>query len=83
MIKLLPPGTQWSATRGGYRALEMSAVAACLNGGIRTGLEDSIYLEEGVLAESNKQLVERAVDLVKAMGKRIADSTETKVMLGL
>ena len=83
MIKLLPPGTQWSATRGGYRALEMSAVAACLNGGIRTGLEDSIYLEEGVLAESNKQLVERAVDLVKAMGKRIADSTETKAMLGL
>lgn len=82
-VRKLPVGSQWSVTRGGFRALEIAGVAVCLNGGIRTGLEDSIYLKEGVFAKSNKELVMRVKNMVESVGKHAATPEETKQMLGL
>ena len=60
------------------------AVAAIIDGGhVRVGLEDNIYLEKGVLAKSNGELVAKVVRLAKEFGREIATPSEARAILGL
>ena len=54
-----------------------------MGGHIRVGLEDNIYLRKGVLAESNAQLVERAIRMAEDMGRPVASPAEARRILGL
>lgn len=56
-----------------------------VNGGhVRVGLEDSLYLSAGKLAESNAAQVEKIVHLVDELtGREIATPAETREFLGL
>jgi uncharacterized protein (DUF849 family) len=47
------------------------------------GLEDSVYLSKGVLAESNAVLVAKARRIVEDLGGQIASALEARAMLGL
>jgi 3-keto-5-aminohexanoate cleavage enzyme len=47
------------------------------------GFEDNIYLEKGVLASSNGELVAKAVRLARELGRQIASPDEARVILGL
>ena len=42
-----------------------------------------VYYSHGVLAESNRQLVERAVRITQAAGFEVATSAEARQILGL
>jgi 3-keto-5-aminohexanoate cleavage enzyme len=54
------------------------------NGGhVRVGLEDNIYLEKGVLAKGNKELVEKVVSIAKRYGREIATPNEAREILGI
>jgi 3-keto-5-aminohexanoate cleavage enzyme len=54
-----------------------------LGGNIRVGFEDNIYLGRGVLASSNAQVVEMAVDLAERLGRQVATPREARQILGL
>jgi 3-keto-5-aminohexanoate cleavage enzyme len=54
-----------------------------MGGHVRVGFEDNLYLEKGVLAKSNGELVEKAVKLAKIMGREIATPAEAREILGL
>jgi uncharacterized protein (DUF849 family) len=57
---------------------------AWLAGGhIRVGMEDNIYLEKGVLAQSNAELVVKARRVVQDLGGALANPREARAMLGL
>ena len=45
--------------------------------------DDNLYLERGVLAKSNGELVEKVVRLAKELGRPIATSDEAREILGL
>lgn len=79
----LPSGALWAAF--GISRAEFSIVAQAwlLGGHIRVGMEDNIYLEKGVLCESNAQLVNRAKRIISDLGGRLASSNEARQMLGL
>ena len=47
------------------------------------GLEDNVYYEEGVLAKSNAQLVERAATIIRDVGLEVATPDEARQILGL
>ncbi len=47
----------------------------------RVGLEDNIYLEKGILAKSNGELVKKAVTIAREMGREIAAPDEARVIL--
>ena len=49
---------------------------------IRVGLEDNLYVKEGVLA-SNAEMVEKAVKLAEGIGREIATVDEARKMLSL
>ena len=50
---------------------------------MRVGLEDNIYLEKGVLAKSNAELVQKAVHILKELGGSIATPGEAREILKL
>jgi 3-keto-5-aminohexanoate cleavage enzyme len=84
MLRPLPPETFWTVTCVGRHHPRMLALAL-LNGapGIRTGLEDAVYLSRGVLAPSSAALCQKAVGLAHALGREVATQEETRELLGL
>ena len=68
----------------GYPATIDIAAMSVLNGGhVRVGLEDSLWARPGELAESNAELVERAVELAAVFDRRPASPTEARAILGV
>ncbi len=84
MLRPLPPETFWTVTCVGRHHKRMLALAL-LHGspGIRTGLEDAVYISRGVLAPSNAALVSAAVELTHAVGREVATQEQTRSLLGL
>ena len=80
---LLPPGAFWTAFGIGRMEFPIVAQAWLLGGHVRVGMEDNIYLEKGVLRESNAQLVAKARDIIESLGGEIANAREARTMLGL
>ncbi len=79
----LPEGATWSIT--GCGRSHMAAMLAGLAGGatgIRTGLEDAVWLYKGVPA-TNESFVKQAVDLVKLAGKEVATAEEARQIIGV
>ena len=83
MKSLLPAEANWAAFGVGRFNFPMLAQAWLLGGDVRVGLEDNIYLEKGVLAQSNAVLVEKAVRIVRELGGKIATAGEAREILGL
>lgn len=54
-----------------------------LGGNVRVGLEDNFYLEEGKMAQSNAELVEKAVKMTLAAGRKVASVAMAKRLLSL
>ncbi|MCR6478791.1 3-keto-5-aminohexanoate cleavage protein [Variovorax sp. ZS18.2.2] len=80
---MLPRGAFWSAFGIGRMEFPIVAQAWLLGGHVRVGMEDNIYLEKGVLAESNAQLVAKARGILQSLGGEIANPREARAMLGL
>ena len=84
MLRPLPPETFWTVTCVGRHHPRMLALAL-LHGapGIRTGLEDAVYISRGVLAPSNASLVEAAIALARSVGREVATQDQARSLLGL
>jgi len=54
-----------------------------MGGNVRVGLEDSIFLERGKLAQSNAQQVSKIGRILAEFGHLIATPAEARTMLGL
>ena len=80
---MLPPGAFWSAFGIGRMEFPIVAQAWLMGGHVRVGMEDNIYLERGVLAESNAQLVAKARDIIVSLGGEVASAREARATLGL
>jgi uncharacterized protein (DUF849 family) len=82
MARRLPPKCIWQVVAIGKANLELTAIALALGGNARAGLEDTLYLSKGVLAD-NKQLVSRAVGVAKSLSLAVADVKATEQRLAL
>jgi uncharacterized protein (DUF849 family) len=79
----LPPGALWAGFGISSNEFPMVAQAAILGGHVRVGLEDNLYIAKGQLASGNAQLVERAVQIVEALGAKVATPDEARAILEL
>ena len=75
---LLPTGAQWSAFAIGRQAFQAVAQSFLLGANVRIGLEDTVYLDKGRLAQSNAELVGKARRIVEDLGGRLATATEAR-----
>ena len=83
LVKSLPNDATWTATGIGKQNLPLAAVAIAMGGNVRVGFEDTVYVEKGVLAKSNGELVEKVAKISKLLGREIATPAEARVILGL
>jgi uncharacterized protein (DUF849 family) len=74
---------QWSILGAGRHQTRLVTVGAIVGGNVRVGLEDSIYLEKGVLAASNAAQVEKIVRILRELSLEPATPTDAREMLAL
>lgn len=84
LVNELPQDSFWAAGGIGNYQLKMNAMSLVAGGGVRIGLEDNIYFDnERTILASNKQLVERIVDIAKALRRIPYPHKEARQILGL
>jgi 3-keto-5-aminohexanoate cleavage enzyme len=81
MVESLPRDATWCATGIGKSQFNLAATALSMGGNVRVGFEDNLYIEKGVLADSNGRLVEKVVHLSKTLGREIATPDEARLAL--
>ena len=62
--------------------MEMLYGAVALGGHIRVGMEDNVMYTKSVLADSNRQFVERAKRVIEEYGCQAATPDEAREILG-
>lgn len=83
LLEYLPTGAEWCVTAIGAAQLPLTTMAALLGGHVRVGMEDNIYYRKGELAQSNAQLVQRAVRILQELELEVASPDEARELLGL
>ena len=83
LVKNTPAGSTWTATGIGRHAFTLAAPAIVMGGNVRVGFEDNLYLERGVLAKSNGELVDKVVRMAKLLGRQVATSDEAREILSI
>ncbi len=73
----------WSVLGAGRSQLAIAAQAAALGGNVRVGLEDSLWIGPGKLAESNAQQVRAARQIIEGLGLAVATPDEARAILEL
>ncbi|URZ14298.1 3-keto-5-aminohexanoate cleavage protein [Clostridium felsineum] len=83
MSHSIPSNSTYTVTGIGKYQFKMAAMAIASGGHVRVGLEDNIYIEKGILAKSNGELVEKTANLSKEIGREIATPKEARKILNL
>ena len=73
----------WSVLGAGRNQMPIAAMAAAMGGNVRVGLEDSLWLGPGKLAESNAAQVRQVRQLIEGLGLTIATPDEARDILSL
>ncbi|HEV2673104.1 MAG TPA: 3-keto-5-aminohexanoate cleavage protein [Aliidongia sp.] len=73
----------WSVLGAGKNQLAIAAMAAAMGGNVRVGLEDSLWIGAGKLAQSNAQQVRAVRQIIEGLGQEIATPDEAREILGL
>ncbi|HLA82099.1 MAG TPA: 3-keto-5-aminohexanoate cleavage protein [Thermoleophilia bacterium] len=83
MVRQIPREHPWSVCAVGAAEYPMVAMGLVMGGNVRVGFEDNIYLNPGVQAKSNAEMVEKAVRLARELGREVASPEEARAILGL
>lgn len=83
LLEHIPQNSTWSVIGIGKGHLPMSMMALVMDGHIRVGLEDNIYYDRGVLAETNAQFVARIVRIAREYGREVATPDEARRILNI
>ncbi len=73
----------WSVLAAGRHQMAFTTHAAMLGGSVRVGLEDSLYLGKGELAQTNADQVSKIRRILSDLSLEIATPNEARSMLGL
>ena len=82
-VDTLPEGSMWQVIGIGLNQWPLVASAITMGGNVRVGLEDNFYVEEGLMAKSNGELVEKAARMARDLGRDVASIEESHRILCL
>ncbi|MGI6393076.1 MAG: 3-keto-5-aminohexanoate cleavage protein [Candidatus Izemoplasmatales bacterium] len=77
----IPEKATFSVAGIGRYEFPLARYAIQTGGHVRVGLEDNLYLEKNVLAGSNRELVEKVVNIAKEYKRAIASPEEARAIL--
>ena len=81
--RLFGDAYQWSVLGAGRNQLRVAAMSVAMGGNLRVGLEDSLWIGPGKLAETNAAQVRKAREIVEGMGMQVATPDEARELLAL
>jgi len=81
--RLFGDSYKWSVLGAGRHQMSLLTYAAIQGANVRVGLEDSIYLGRGQMAESNAAQVVKIRRMLEELGYEIATPAEAREMLAL
>lgn len=81
--KLFGDDFQWSILAAGRHQMNFVTMGAMLGGNVRVGLEDSLYISKGKLAENNAQQVAKVKRIIEDLSMEVASPAEAREMLAL
>ncbi|MCZ8374172.1 MAG: 3-keto-5-aminohexanoate cleavage protein [Beijerinckiaceae bacterium] len=73
----------WSVLGAGRNQLAIAAMAVSMGGNLRVGLEDSLWIGPGRMAESNAQQVRAARQIIEGLGLEVASPADARQILNL
>jgi uncharacterized protein (DUF849 family) len=73
----------WSVLAAGRQQMPLITQAALMGGNVRVGLEDSLYIERGMLAPDNASQVLKIRKILTDLGYDIASPATAREILGL
>ena len=74
---------QWSVLGAGRAQMPFATQSAMMGGNLRVGLEDSLFLSRGKLANNSAEQVTKIRRIVEELGLSIATPDEARAILGL
>jgi uncharacterized protein (DUF849 family) len=74
---------RWSVLGAGRNQMPIAAIAAAMGGNVRVGLEDSLWLGKGRLAETNAAQVRQVRAIIENLGLEIATPDDARAVLEL
>jgi uncharacterized protein (DUF849 family) len=74
---------RWSVLGAGRSQMPIACMAAAMGGNVRVGLEDSLWIGAGKMAESNAQQVRQVRKMIEGLGLEIATPDEARDVLQL
>ncbi|MES2301275.1 MAG: 3-keto-5-aminohexanoate cleavage protein [Pseudomonadota bacterium] len=79
--RLFGDNYRWSVLAAGANQMKVAAMAASMGGHVRVGLEDSLWLGRGQLAQSNAAQVTRVRQIIEGLGLEVASPDEARTIL--
>lgn len=73
----------WSVLAAGRQQMPLITQGAMMGGNVRVGLEDSLFISRGVLAENNAEQVQKIKGILASLSLDIANPAEAREMLAL
>jgi uncharacterized protein (DUF849 family) len=73
----------WSVLGAGRNQMAVAAMSVAMGGNVRVGLEDSLWIGPGKLAESNAAQVTKARQIIEGLGYELASADEAREILNL
>jgi len=74
---------RWSVLGAGGAQMPLATTASQMGGNVRVGLEDSLLIARGRLAESNAQQVAKIRRIIEDLGSQVATPDQAREILGL
>ncbi|MEM6667863.1 MAG: 3-keto-5-aminohexanoate cleavage protein [Pseudomonadota bacterium] len=74
---------RWSILGAGRHQIPLASIGAAQGANVRVGLEDSLWLSPGLLAESNAQQVRKIRQVLEGLSIEVATPDEARAMLEL
>jgi len=81
--KLFGDDYYWSILAAGRHQIPLITMGAIMGGNVRVGLEDSLYIGKGELANSNAEQVRKIRDIIENLSLQVATPDEARDMLAL
>lgn len=81
--KLFGDSYRWSVLAAGAAQIPLAVTAAQMGGHVRVGLEDSLFITRGKLAQSNAEQVIKLRRIIEDLGCAIATPDEAREILDL
>jgi len=82
-VKYMPSNSIHTISVMGKEQTKIATLAITHGGNVRVGTEDYPYVNEGIPAKDNTELVSRMIKIGKEMGRKAADPSEVRKLLGI